>query len=236
MTYEPLIAPGAVWRPVSSHGGFMNEHLGLALHVTTNDFDPYGFFSDAGNGASSTWWIAADGSLEQYICARMRGWSMRAGDRSYNSVETSGQADQPMTSAQLWTLARLYAWGHEHPELQWPLKLADAPGQTGLGRHNMGAPAWGHATCPGIRASQRGAVLDRARQLLAAPTPTTDQEFHVNNDDEAKIAAIVAKVLDDRVRLLLRGDQPKPGAVEGHPDNLRTIKADTAAIRAKLGA
>jgi peptidoglycan hydrolase-like protein with peptidoglycan-binding domain len=156
------IMPGAIWKPISSHGGGVDSHLGLILHITTNNFDPYGFFSNPGNQASSTFWVAADGTIEQYIDSDLRSWAQAGGNSSYASVETSGVNGTLMTAAQVSAVARIYAWGHQVHG--WPLQLSESPGQPGLGWHGMGGAAWGsHYDCPGVRKGQRQAVLDQAR-------------------------------------------------------------------------
>lgn len=145
----------------------MTAHLGLILHVTTNHFSPYGFFSNPNNGASSTWWVSDSGSLEEYVNPDLRAWAQADGNSTYDSIETSGTPDQPLTAAQVETVAGVYAWGHK--TYGWPFKLADTPGETGLGWHGMGGQAWGgHFGCPGDpRKAQRQEILNRAQQLAA---------------------------------------------------------------------
>lgn len=227
----PLIAPGAVWRPVPSHSDVMrDEHLGLVLHVTTNHFSPFGFFSDPSNRASSTWWVSDDGVLEQYVDARLRAWAQADGNGEYQSVETSGTAGDLLTPAQLDTLTGLYSWGHA--ELGWQLALAEKPGEPGFGWHGMGGTAWGgHFGCPGVRKTQRSVVLDRVRQT------TTAGELDV---DEATLRKIIRSEVADQVRTLIVGDHdaagtPAPGGGT-HPANLTSIRADLAALRQKLQA
>lgn len=164
--------PHATQKPVPSHGGAMSAHLGLILHVTTNHFDPWGFFDSTAHQASSTFWISDDGLLEEYVDADLRAWAQAGGNSTYNSVETSGTPDQPLTPSQVETLAHLYAWGHV--TYGWPLTLAEKPGEKGFGWHGMGGDAWGgHPYCPGEkRKAQRGEVLARTKEILALnPTP-----------------------------------------------------------------
>lgn len=162
MTWDPAARSD----PVRSHGGAMSTHLGLILHVTTNWSDPGPFFANPANQASSNWWVRRDGMLEEYVDADLRAWAQAEGNATYDSVETDGTPDVPLSPAQVETLAHLYAWGHQ--TYGWPFRLAERPGDAGLGWHGMGGSAWGgHPFCPGdLRRNQRQQILDRALQLV----------------------------------------------------------------------
>ncbi len=166
--------PGSISRPVVSHGGPATSHMGLVLHITTNDWDPYGFFSNPANQASSNYWASALGLLEEYVDPDLRAWAQSSGNGSWVSVETSGQDGTAMTDAQVQAVAELFAWGHQH--YGWPLRLSDDPGTPGLGWHGMGGDAWGgHVHCPDdARKAQRGEILRRAALIIGgryAPPP-----------------------------------------------------------------
>ena len=160
--------PAAEWKPVPAHSGPMSEDLGLIEHVTTNHADPYGYFDNTSHEASSTFWVRADGHVEQYVEVGTMAWAQAAGNHTYNSVETDGTPEEPLTEAQVEALAHLYAWGHVNRG--WALELAEEPGQRGFGWHGMGGDAWGgHFGCPGDkRKAQRQEILDRAKALLDA--------------------------------------------------------------------
>lgn len=154
----------------------MNAHTGLVLHVQAGDGDPYNWFSSPGNEASSHWWVSKDGVLVQYVDSDLMAWHADAANGTWNGVETEGYPGEPLTIAQVQTLARLYVWGHK--VYAWPLTIADTVTQAGFGWHGMGGLAWGgHSACPGdIRRSQRGAILYLAALVLAVPNPTHTQE------------------------------------------------------------
>ena len=154
--------PGSTARPVSSHGGPASSHMGLVVHITTNDFDPYGFFSNPANQASSNYWVAADGSLSEYVDPALSAWAQANGNGSFVSIETSGTPGTAMTDAQITAVAGLYAWGHT--TFGWPLQLTSDPNVPGLGWHGMGGGGWGgHFDCPGdARRAQLPEVLARA--------------------------------------------------------------------------
>ena len=170
----PLIYPGATWRPIDSHGGPMVHDMGLVEHITTNDFDPYGFFSNPANKASSHLWISLTGLVEQYISLDLASWAQAGGNGGWVSVEIAGVEGTPKTAAQVEALAKLLAWGSAEPALRWPLRLTDSPDVAGFGWHGMGGDAWGgHQFCPGaVRRAQRPAVLARAKQLASGAPPT----------------------------------------------------------------
>lgn len=164
------ICPFATWRPVPSHSGPMTAHRGLVLHVQVGTSSCYPWFAIPANQASSTWWVGRDGTLEQYVDADMAAWAEAAGNSQWDSVETEGEPTDPLSDAQVATLARLYAWGHGI--YAWPYQTTDDTAGTGFGWHGMGGAAWGgHTGCPGdLRKAQR------TRILTLAQTPSTDQE------------------------------------------------------------
>lgn len=167
------LCPFAIWRPVPSHSGPMASHNGLVLHVQVGDNSCYGEFSNPANQASSTWWVAKSGVLEQYVDADMAAWTEAAGNFTWDSVETEGTPDQPLTSAQIATLAKLYAWGHS--QYGWPYALTDDVNGRGFIWHGAGGVAWGnHPDCPGdLRKAQRQQILDLAQgSVPVPPTPT----------------------------------------------------------------
>ncbi len=171
------ICPFASWRPVQNHSGPMSAHLGNILHVQEGNGSLAGFFNNPNANASSTWWCAKDGTLEQYVDSDNRAWAQAAGNDTYNSVETEGFVAEPLTDAQVATLARLYAWGHD--TYGWPYQEANQPGEAGFGVHYMGGQAWGGHPCPGpTRAGQRPAIL-----AAAQGTPTTGDDM---TPDQAK--------------------------------------------------
>jgi len=162
--------PGATWRPVSYRaeaGAFPATPLGWILHVVVGNGSPWGTFehAPAGSRRFSTAWVAKDGSSEQYTELTGKPWAQAAGNLTYWAFETEGYPTEPLTDAQIDTLAR---W---HNAIGADDTLASAPGQRGIGTHYMGGSAWGGHTCPdpapgaGPRSHQRAAIIDRAKAL-----------------------------------------------------------------------
>ena len=168
------VCPFAVWRPVAKHGGRMGAHIGLVLHVQAGNGGLSGWFNNPNAPpASSTWWVSKTGTLEQYVDADLCAWAQGAGNGEYNSVETEGYPDEPLTSAAENMLARLYAWGVT--VYRWPLVTSETPGTPGFGWHGMGGQAWGgHTGCPGdLRKNRRPAILAVAGAAASTPAPPT---------------------------------------------------------------
>jgi hypothetical protein len=140
----------------------MSAHLGLILHVQQGNGGLSGWFNNPASGASSTWWVSKTGVLEQYVDAELCAWTQGEGNSTYNSVETEGYNNEPLTVEAEATLASLYAWGAGR--YMWVNSLAEAPGQPGFGWHGMGGSAWGsHPDCPGdLRKPRRAPILDVA--------------------------------------------------------------------------
>lgn len=167
--------PGATWHPVTNFtaGGIANPTLGLVLHVQAGNGEPFGWFSNPASQASSHFWVAKTGAVVQFVDTADRAWAQAAGNVDYLSVETEGLPSEPLSSAQVRSLAALFAWGSG--AFGWPVALAEKPGQPGLGWHGMGGTAWGnHPGCPGdLRRAQRAAVLS----LVPTSSTTTSGVF-----------------------------------------------------------
>lgn len=170
------LAPHAVWRPVHAcTSRRVKPELGVVMHCQQGNHSPQPWFNRKGSKSSSTWWIAKDGRLEQYVdLDTSYAWAQGSGNGMYLSIEFEGYVAEPLTDAQLNTAAALYAWGADIRG--WAMKLAEAPGQTGFGWHGMGAKVgWGHPDCPGdVRRPQRSVILARAARILHPPAPTPD--------------------------------------------------------------
>lgn len=182
--------PFAVWRPVPNFGGPMETYLGVVIHVTAGEGDPYNWFSDPVSQVSSHFGIGngqggmADGLLEQFVDTANQSWAQASGNGSYLSVETEGEPTDPLTSEQIWTFARVMVWAHQMYGI--PLQLAETPGQTGLIWHGAGGSAWGgHLDCPGPqRVAQRAQILNAAKAMITPPPPPIQEAGNMVFYDE----------------------------------------------------
>jgi hypothetical protein len=170
---------GFVVKPVRNRtpGGLVGARtLGMVLHVQAGNGALSGWFNNPAAGASSTWWAGKAGGREQYGNPDTdKFWAQAAGNGQYHSIETEGRPSEPLTAAQIESCAVAYAWGHTR--YGWPFRLAERPGEPGLGWHGMGGKAWGnHPGCPGDkRKAQRTQILARARQI--ADGQSEEDEF-----------------------------------------------------------
>lgn len=172
--------PQATKRPVSyspSAGAFPRPPAGWLLHVVVGNGSPWRIFEQA-TGKSQRFahlWVAKDGTAEQYAPLSGKAWHAVDGNGAYWGVETEGYPTEPLTSAQLDTLA---AW---HVYSGTPDVIATAPGQAGIGTHYMGGTAYGGHTCPdpspgmGPRSRQRAEIIRRAQAIRGDAMPTPEE-------------------------------------------------------------
>jgi N-acetylmuramoyl-L-alanine amidase len=165
----PIYHPIVRHHPVVNHGGAMREHLGLIEHIQVGDGSLYNRFNDPATEVSSTWWVAKDGTIEEYVPPGVVAWAQADGNDTYNSVETEGgfidgkpNTNDPMPLRQIAGLAHLLRLVHAAYGV--PYKEANRVGERGYGWHGMGGVAWGdHPDCPGkVRKAQRRIVVHMA--------------------------------------------------------------------------
>ena len=173
------LMPGVVQRPVSALGGAMGAVLGVVIHVTAGEGDPYNEFANPANQVSSHFGIGngqggmADGLIEQYVDTANQSWAQAAGNGNYISVETEGEPTDPLTPAQVQSFGRIMTWVHNTYKV--PLAITNTVGGQGLITHGDGGAAWGgHTGCPGPqRSAQRADILTAASPVMN-PTNTTE--------------------------------------------------------------
>lgn len=170
------VCPFARQEPSPNHGGAVSGHAGCVIHVTAGESDPSGWFDNPTSQVSAHFGIGngqggfVDGELAQYVDTDFQSWAEMAGNATYVSVETEGEPTEALTTAQIQTFARLYAW--LHAEYGFPFLVVDVPGEAGLITHGDGGAAWGgHTDCPGpLRTPQRAEIVYLAA-LAANPAP-----------------------------------------------------------------
>lgn len=149
--------PKARWRPVARYqsGGRVcraasPKQRRVMLHTAvSNGASLYGLFSQSGT-ATSHFYVAKDGDVEQYIDTRYQSTAALQGNRDSITIETwdGGQAafnggrSPRWTDAQMGSLADLLAWCHrEHGILL--AQLPDSkPGRNGVCYHRQGVDPW----------------------------------------------------------------------------------------------
>jgi len=116
----------ATWLPISANTGGPLRPIGLVLHHAVADGSLYAFFDSPAAEVSAHFWVAQDGTVEQYIDSEVVGWHGMALNGAYCGVETEGCAApphaEPMSDAMVAGLAALYAEGAARHG--WPNALA----------------------------------------------------------------------------------------------------------------
>lgn len=168
--------------PNERPGGISRPFLGLVLHVEVgSESGSDQWFHNPAAQASAHFGIPKRGGVDQWVGLTDRAWAEAAGNSRWASVETEGLPADPLTDAQLDSLAELYAELHTHAPAEFPLHTSESPSEPGFGWHGMGGAAWGgHFFCPGdVRRRQRAEVLARTVRLLRpqlAETPHRSPE------------------------------------------------------------
>lgn len=187
-----LLYPKATARLMPYTPPAMGPSLGLVLHVQQGNGSPGPMFAGlvAPNRRNAHWWVSKTGAVEEYVSADLQSWAQKDGNPLYHSAETEGWDTEPLTPAQVASLAELYRWGVQ--TFGWPLQLADAPGTRGFGWHGMGGAAWGgHYGCPGdLRKAQRQAILDAARI-----SPSQEDDMEMIRTPDGEIDLVIGKTL-----------------------------------------
>lgn len=181
----------AVRRPISTNtGGSLGPNLGLILHHAVMNGSLFNFFNNSANQVSAHFWVAKDGTIEQYVDTNVVAWHGRSLNSRYVGVETEGCVSppyaEPMTDAMVNGLARIYAEGARRHG--WPKALSNADGVAGFGYHRMAV----NTACPcDVRLAKRPDILNIAfGDVPVPPTPEPEPEededmrvlFTVNNN------------------------------------------------------
>lgn len=164
----------AVRRPISTNtGGVLGPNLGLILHHAVMNGSLFNFFNNAANQVSAHFWVARNGTIEQYVDTSVVAWHGRSLNPRYVGVETEGCTTppyaEPMTPEMVDGLSRIYAEGNRRHG--WVNALANSDGERGFGFHRMAV----NTACPcDTRLSMRPQILSKA--FGGTPTPEPEPE------------------------------------------------------------
>src|SRR5690348_260141 len=90
--------PGAVWRPITVPGGptrRTSKGRAVVLHVAASEATSlFGYFNN-NPGANSHFYVARDGTIEQYIDTDYQSWTSMEANASTIGVETQGGLTNP---------------------------------------------------------------------------------------------------------------------------------------------
>lgn len=151
--------------------GQMHGHNGLVVHIDAVDNinADDNWFHNPKAQASAHFGTRNDGTLVQWVDTDDTAWAEVAGNHYWLSVENESKGE-PLTQAQVETVARLFAWLHKL--YGFPVQVTADVTRPGLGHHSMGGADWGgHFMCPGQPViDQKGEIVHRARAILDFPT------------------------------------------------------------------
>jgi hypothetical protein len=181
----------------------MVEVRGLVLHIAVGWYDGTIAWQLNPDSDVSSHFIAGrdQGELAQMVDTADRAWTQGDGNGRWLSSENEGflasDSRNPggwerLSSWQVEANAQLFARGHL--EYGYPLKVADHPGELGLGHHSMDREwldeQWGHDQCPGAAiVAQKPEIVRRAIEIVeGSGMPLTDADArlvarHVWKDD-----------------------------------------------------
>lgn len=142
----------------------MVRYRRMNLHVAVmNGASAYGWFSST-NSACSHFYVAKDGTVEQYIDTRYQGAADLHGNDSTISVETAGGVTnvngEKWTDAQVISLAKLWAWARDTHGIrnQVAKNTNTNANSSGLSWHRLGIIG-NFGGRPGICAVHYGKIL-----------------------------------------------------------------------------
>lgn len=181
-----------------TRGAMSHPVRGVVEHVeagTESGTDSW--FHNPQAQASAHFGIAKDGTVDQWVDTDDKAWAEATYNPVFWSIETEGDANTPLTAAQIESFAHVFVWLANLDGI--PFAVTDSPSGRGLITHgDLGGPGGSHFGCPGDqRKAQRGQIIDRARSLVGqtppvatnpspAPTPPSGDIYTV----EAEVAAL----------------------------------------------
>lgn len=157
--------------PNENPGG-MGRVDGVVLHIQQgNQAGSIAWCKNPASQVSAHFFAPKVGKPVQLVDTSDKAWAEAAGNPNWLSIENEGYSGQYLTGDQIEACAQILA--RAHTVYGVPLTTADLPSEQGLGWHGMGGDAWGgHPDCPGDQVkSQRGAILQRASEILGTAPP-----------------------------------------------------------------
>jgi N-acetyl-anhydromuramyl-L-alanine amidase AmpD len=159
--------PGAVWRPIAknySKGG--NRCDTVQFHTASDGPSTKSLFGwfNGGAHASSHFYVAGDGTVEQYVDTADRAWAAFSSNSHAISIEThdGGNNVNPWNTQQLAALVALADWCCRTHGIKRTICSSDTSG--GIGWHEQ-FRSWNHNAhdCPGsVREAQiRDVIVPR---------------------------------------------------------------------------
>ena len=171
----------ATWRGNGQNQGpSMVEVRGLVLHIAVGWYEgTISWQRNPDSRVSSHFVVGREqGELAQMVDTSVRAWTQGDGNGRWLSSENEGFLAGDRRNPGGWE--RLSPWQIEanaqllaqaHRKHGVPLRIADHPGELGLGHHSMDREwldeMWGHDQCPGAAiVAQKPLIVARAKQIV----------------------------------------------------------------------
>lgn len=196
--------PGAVWRPipVSSTRPRRRTGRGICLHVAVSESSSlFGFFSTA--EVDSHFYVAKDGTIEQYVDTALVAYANRDGNSTLISVETQGGVTnvdgEPWTPAQVAALAKLVKWAASSDGFPLQPMTNSLLASRGVGYHRLGVDPY-RISGGELWSSSYGKVCPGAAKIRQIPQiitlakgATPEEDMPLTTAEKNEIAALSAK-------------------------------------------
>jgi len=188
------LMPGVNHRLIARHnkGAKMAVYNRVNLHVAVSEASSlFGYFS--GVGDCSHFYVAKDGTIEQYMDTEFQSKADYQGNDATISIETQGglkdAQNEPWTAAQLVSLARIWQWARDTHGIKNKLATSSRAvndENKGLSYHRLGVPGYPTSVggvlysrksgkiCPGnAKIAQIPSIFNGGNaQPSPSPTPT----------------------------------------------------------------
>ncbi|MFJ5106634.1 MULTISPECIES: N-acetylmuramoyl-L-alanine amidase [unclassified Glutamicibacter] len=245
------IYPGAKQRLIPKWNKVkIARHRRMNLHVAVSNAESlYGMFSRS-NSACSHFYVAKDGTVEQYIDTQYRSASDMNGNDSTISVETAGGVtkpdSEPWTDAQEEALAKLWKWARDTHDIknQVAKNTQTNDNSAGLSWHRLGvegnfAGRKGILTTSykpgGIKySSARGKICPGDAKILQIPGIWSAANGDIG---EAKpVASKPAKAKPKPAKVADQSPTNVPNRSTNFPDNYADLKINGNFLSWEIGA
>ena len=136
--------PGTTWKPIDrNYTPRSSKKSRVILHVADSEATTlHGWFSTVGAKASSHFYVARDGSIEQYVDTDHISWTSGEGNSDSIGVETQGRATGEWTPAQCKALADIIRWAHQVHGVPLRLMASSKASEHGVGWHRLGVDGY----------------------------------------------------------------------------------------------
>lgn len=181
------------WNDITRKNGLTANAVVFHIAVVNRSVKSLHSNFSRSNQACSHFYVANDGSVEQYIDTARRSAADAAGGNRTISIETAGglgdDLGKPWSAAQVEALAQISAWAHKTHGIPLVEMKDSKPSSKGIGYHRLGVPrskwtpasepgwlvpggeVWSGAVgkvCPGsARMAQIPGIIARAKQIVA---------------------------------------------------------------------